>query len=90
MVSPNLIHVAPGFDAHGADGPKIGRIEELGPGYIVVTKGLIVRTELFVPIQAIEDVDPDGHAVRLTVPAAQIDQTGWDEPLIDAGADGGW
>jgi hypothetical protein len=90
MVSPNLIHIAPGFDAHCADGPKIGRIEELGPGYIVVIKGLIARTELFVPIQAIEDVDPEAKAVRLAVPAAGVDEMQWDEPLVDASADGGW
>jgi hypothetical protein len=86
----NLIHIENGFDVHGSDGPKIGRIDELGPGYVVVTNGLFARTELFVPIQAISDVDPHARAVRLTVAADSVDEMRWDEPLVDASADGGW
>ncbi len=66
MELSNLIHLRPGWDARGSDGRTIGAVEELGPGYIVVSRGILVRTELFVPFQAIEDADPEAAAVGST------------------------
>ncbi len=68
----------------------IDPVEELGPGYIVVSSAVFRQTELFVPFQAIEDADPDATSVRLKVTAAEARAMGWQEPVIDAGAGDRW
>jgi hypothetical protein len=87
MTDSDLADLEPGWAADGADGARIGPIEDLGPGYIVVVRGLVFQTEFFVPMREIAAVDFASRSVRLTVAADKIDATGWQEPVIDAS---GW
>jgi uncharacterized protein (TIGR02271 family) len=69
-----------GWDAYGSDGEKIGEVQDLGPNYVHVSKGLILVTDLFIPHSAIEGVDADRGRVLLNVPKSQVEDMGWDEP----------
>ena len=87
MHTDDLAALEPGWAADSADGQRLGPIEELGPGYVVVVRGLLFQTELFVPVRAITGVNHRTRSVRLNVEASAIDATGWEEPVIDAS---GW
>jgi uncharacterized protein (TIGR02271 family) len=65
-----------GWDVYAADGDKIGSVEEVHTHYIVVGKGLIFRSERYVPVSAITSVDGDGVYVGVNKNA--IDSQGWD------------
>lgn len=69
-----------GWTVYGRDGDKIGDIEEVGPNYLLVTKGLIFITDLYIPTSAIDTVDANEGAVFLTVDKATVEDQGWTEP----------
>lgn len=69
-----------GWTAYGRDGDKIGDIEEVGPNYVLVTKGLIFVTDLYIPLSAIENLDPGEGRVYLNVDKSDVDNQGWNEP----------
>jgi uncharacterized protein (TIGR02271 family) len=73
-------NIQEGWDAYGSDGEKIGSIQDVGPNYVHVTKGLILTTDLYVPHSAIEGMDADRGRVLLNVPKSQVEDMGWDEP----------
>jgi uncharacterized protein (TIGR02271 family) len=71
-----------GWSVYGRDGDKIGDIEEVGPNYLLVTKGLIFVTDLYVPMSAITDVDPNDGRVHLSVDKSAVGDQGWNEPPV--------
>ena len=80
-----------GWTVAGSDGGKVGDIEEVGPDYLLVTKGLIFKTDLYVPHDAIAEVDPADGRVILSVPKDEVENMGWTEPpsAVDVRADMG-
>ena len=80
----------PGWKVRGSDDRDIGEISELGPGYFVMSKGLIFSKTLYVPYQYVDREDPDNDRVYLGVGKDVIDTMGWDTPPgagDEAGAD---
>lgn len=71
-----------GWSAYGRDGDKIGDIEEVGSDYILVTKGLIFVTDLYIPVDVIENVDASEGRVYLTVDKSSVEDQGWNEPPV--------
>jgi len=79
-----LRNVRTGSDAVDRNGDKVGTVEDVGTGYFVITKGLIFQKDIFVPMSAVDSVDPEGY-VRLNVDKDQIDSMGWDDVPTEAG-----
>jgi len=77
--------VQPGWTAHDRNGDKIGDVEQVGPNYILVTKGLIFTTDLYIPRSVILDADADSGSVVLDVDRNEVDDQGWTEPPATAG-----
>ena len=74
----SITSIQPGWDVVGSDGDKIGDVAEIGPNYLLVTKGIIFVTDLYIPTSAVDSVE-DGK-VYLNVPKDQIESLGWNEP----------
>ena len=72
--------VQAGWSAYGRDDEKIGDIEEVGPNYLLVTKGLIFPKDLYVPLSAVRTVEDAEGRVILDVEKAQVDGMAWDRP----------
>jgi hypothetical protein len=69
-----------------ADGVDLGKVVETHPGMIVVEKGRIFPTELYVPRAAIASFD--GNQVRLAVTKDEAREYRWDqEPGTEAYGD---
>ncbi|HEY0442865.1 MAG TPA: YsnF/AvaK domain-containing protein [Candidatus Limnocylindrales bacterium] len=82
--------VQPGWKAIDNQGDKIGQIEEVGPNYLLLTKGLIFVKDVYVPFDAVNGADPDAQEVQLNVAKGEIDNQGWDDiPGGSNGASGG-
>jgi len=65
-----------GWHVYGADGGKIGDVDNVHPYYLVVGRGLIFHTEHYVPVSAITNVERD--SVYLNVSSKEIGELGWD------------
>jgi uncharacterized protein (TIGR02271 family) len=86
MDSTTFDAIQAGWGAYGRDGDKIGDVEEIGRDYILVTKGLIFTTDLYIPSSAIDKVDQDDGRVYLNVDKSEVEDRGWTEPPV-AGTD---
>ncbi len=78
MSMASTTQIQPGWDVYGSDGDKIGDVAEIGPDYLLVTKGLIFVKDLYIPTSAVANVEES--RVQLNVPKDQIDSMGWDQP----------
>ena len=54
-----------GWELVGGDGERIATVDEVGPGYVLVRKGVVRRRDIYVPIAAITRVDPDEGTVSI-------------------------
>jgi uncharacterized protein (TIGR02271 family) len=84
-MSTTFDQIQAGWSAHGRDGEKIGEIEEVGPNYLLVTKGLIFPKDLYIPMDIVQTVEGDEGHVILNVEKSQVDDMGWDEPPASTG-----
>lgn len=55
-----------GWDVYGSDGEKIGSVAEITDEYLMIQKGLIFTTDLFVPLSDITDADEGRVHLALT------------------------
>jgi uncharacterized protein (TIGR02271 family) len=65
-----------GWDVFGADGDKVGDVADVQNNYITVSKGFIFKTDMYIPVSAISNVEHD--RVYLNVSKNDIERQGWD------------
>jgi hypothetical protein len=68
-----------GWAVIGGDGEHIARIEEIGPGYVMIRVGLLGRERIYVPISAVRRVDQTVGNVSIEPNAESIGTMGWEE-----------
>jgi hypothetical protein len=79
--------IQPGWTVRDRDGVEIGTIDGVGPGYVLVRKGVILRRDLFVPTEQITEVDPQRAQAQVELTTAEIDELDWDEPPVNTGTE---
>ena len=79
-MNARLETIQAGWGAFDQSGSRIGDIEDVGPDYVLVTKGLIFVKDIYIPTSAISQVDPDAGAVHVDVDKDRIEDMGWDAP----------
>lgn len=77
-MSTQLGGVTKGWSVIGADGKKIGDVDEVYPTYLKLRKGLIFKKDIYVPNAAVRQLR--GDEVHLDVPESEIEALGWDTP----------
>ncbi len=70
-----------GWDVFGSDGDKIGDVSDVGPNYVLVTKGFLFTKDIYIPTSAITGVEHD--RVYLNIAKDQVDSMGWDQAPMD-------
>ena len=70
--------IQPGVTVYGQDQEKIGEVAEVGANYLLVQKGWLFTTDLYVPFSAIGTVSQD--RVVLNVSKDGIGQVDWSAP----------
>lgn len=72
--------VQPGWEIVGADDQRIADVTDVEDGYLHFTKGFLAPKDVYVPSDAISEVDPETERVRLSVSKSDIDRLGWNTP----------
>ncbi|HEU5424487.1 MAG TPA: DUF2382 domain-containing protein [Nitrolancea sp.] len=67
-----------GWDVVASDGARLGEVADVRGSYIVVEKGLLFKTDLYIPVAAIVAVAQ--RRVHLGLSGEAIAQQGWDQP----------
>jgi len=85
-MSMDISNVRTGWDVFGSDGDKIGDVSDVGPNYVLVTKGFLFTKDIYIPTSAITGVEHD--RVYLNIAKDQVDSMGWDQaPTSESGYD---
>src|SRR5215213_11637007 len=71
------VMLEPGMDVYGADGDKIGTINEVYDNYIMAEKGFFFPKDYYIPLESIEGVDADNRVYLLVNKNDALNQ-GWD------------
>ena len=79
------VTLQPGMDVYGADGDKIGSIQEAYESYIMVAKGFFFPKDYYIPIDSVQGVDEDNR-VYLSVTKEDALNRGWDTVPESAGS----
>ncbi len=72
----NVKEIQRGWDVYGSDGEKVGDVSDVQGTYVVISKGLIFKSERYARVAAISRVEHD--RVYLNVTKDEIDARGWD------------
>jgi hypothetical protein len=79
--------IQPGWTILDRDGVEIGTIDDVGPGYVRVQKGVILHRDLFVPTEQITDIDRERARAHVELTTSEIDELDWDEPPVITGTE---
>ncbi len=83
-MSMDISSIQTGWDVYGSDGDKVGDVSDIGPNYILVTKGFLFTKDIYIPTSAVTGIEQD--RVYLNVAKDQVDSMGWDQaPVGDTG-----
>jgi uncharacterized protein (TIGR02271 family) len=84
MSMMDVSQIQSGWDVYGSDGDKIGDVSDVGPNYVLVTKGFLFTKDIYIPTSAITGIE--NERVYLNVAKDQVDSMGWDQaPVSDTG-----
>jgi hypothetical protein len=75
--------IGKGWTVYGAEGGKIGEVDEVHPTYLKLRKGLLFKKDVYVPTAAISRLR--GDEVHLSAREDDVDALGWDTPPGPAG-----
>jgi hypothetical protein len=76
-------HFHKGMNVYGSDNEKVCDVDEVYNGYLLCKKGLIFKSDSYIPFSAISDVRED--KIFLNMPKDQMDYTNWTQPPSDLG-----
>ncbi|MBA2701964.1 MAG: DUF2382 domain-containing protein [Chloroflexi bacterium] len=75
-----LDQIQAGWSAFDQSGESIGDVQEVGTNYVLVSKGLFFPKDIYVPVEAINEVDTENSHVHVKANKGTIDSMGWDQP----------
>lgn len=70
--------IQPGWAVIGSDNQKVGDINEVGPNYLLITKGLFFPKDLYIPFTEITDIDATRGSAYINVAKDDVESMGWD------------
>jgi hypothetical protein len=70
--------IEPGWSVFGSDGEKLGEVANIQGDYLIVPKGLLFKTDLYIPRSAISKVEYD--RVHLAMGKDEMEAQGWERP----------
>jgi uncharacterized protein (TIGR02271 family) len=84
----NASSVQPGWTVYDQNGDKVGDVADVGPGYLLIQKGLIFTKDIYVPMNQVRNLDEDRQLVYIDVASGDVDSMGWDQPPAATSAEG--
>jgi len=73
-----------GWDVFGSDDQKIGEVSDVGPNYLILTKGIVFLKDIYVPFESVTSVDEGASCVYVAARKDDIESMGWDSPPAES------
>src|SRR4051794_32242218 len=75
-----------GWTLYDVNGQKVGDVQDVGPNYLLVQKGLLFVKDLYIPTSEVTDVDQAAQTASIGVGKDEIESRGWDSPPAESDA----
>jgi hypothetical protein len=82
MQTSNVTPPEVGTLVFGSDGEEIGEIKDVGPGYVHVKKGLLFRSDVYIPVSAITGTALGGDGVTVNLTKDEIESGDFSSPPV--------
>jgi hypothetical protein len=86
MQEINVFQIKSGWTAYDVKAEKLGIAIEVGSTYVLVEKGPILPTDLFIPLLRVSAVNEEETTFIVNVRKDEVGTMGWETPP----ADGSW
>lgn len=75
----SLEKIQAGWMAYDQAGESIGDVQEVGANYVLISKGTWFPRDIYVPAEAISQVDTENAHVHVKADKSSIESMGWDQ-----------
>ena len=82
----NVKEIQVGWTAYDEAGDELGEVAQMGGNYVLVKKGSIFPTDVYIPSSSIDSIDARDSTITVAVLKEDVEGSGWDSPPIDAPA----
>jgi len=72
--------IQPGTRVLGSDDDLVGRVDQVEPTFVAVERDAMGLPTVYVPAEAVAGIDEAHRAVKLAIPADEVDQRDWTDP----------
>ena len=72
-----------GWTAYDEVGDELGEAAAIGSDYVLVKKGLLFQTDLYIPASRIDTLDERDSAFTVTVLKEDVESQRWEHPPSD-------
>jgi hypothetical protein len=86
MQEINVFQIQPGWTAYDVMAEKLGIVIERGSTYVLIEKGPILPTDMFIPLSRVSAVNEEEANFIVNVRKDEVGSMGWQNPP----ADGSW
>lgn len=83
MQGINVYSIQPGWTAYDVRAEKIGVAIERGSTYVLVEKGLLLQTDIYIPLAHVNSVDETEAHFTVNLPKNEVGSMGWEKPPTD-------
>ena len=77
-----------GWTAFDVRGEKIGHVAGIGSNYVLVVKGLLLPTDVYIPLSRVTALDEAQSTFEVNVPKEKVEAMGWQHQPADSSWDG--
>lgn len=87
MQETNVFQIQPGWTAYDVMAEKLGIAIERGSTYVLVEKGPILPTDLYIPLAYVNSVNEEESNFVVSLRKDEVGRMGWQNPPADGGGD---
>jgi hypothetical protein len=80
----NINEIEVGWTAYDEAGDELGTVAGLGANYVLVEKGPLFPTDVYIPSSKIHSIDARDSTFAVEVLRREVEQSGWESPPIEA------
>jgi hypothetical protein len=73
-----------GWIAYDEAGEELGQVADIGRTYVLVRKGLVLATDLYIPASRVDSIDASDAAFTVAVLKEEVETLGWEDPPPDS------
>ena len=80
----NINEIQVGWTAYDEAGDELGDVAEVGRNYVLVQKGQLFPTNVYIPTSKIHSIDARDSTFTVEILKRDVERSGWETPPIEA------